>query len=71
MIGNEKTFYVLARSKRSARRAANADWRWYRTWFSDKETALGLLNMPQNSNRYVYSFKVRADIDSVELVKRE
>lgn len=69
-MSNEKTFYVIAKSKRAARRAANADWRWQRTWISDRETALMLVRPPfhQNGER-VYSFKVRADVESVELVR--
>ena len=66
--GNEKTYYVQAKSKRAARRAANADWRWNRTWLSDKYMALVHADMFPKSGS-VYSFKVRADLDSVKLVR--
>jgi hypothetical protein len=67
-MSNEKTYYVIAKSKRAARRAANADPRWERTWMSDKAMAFVLVEqalVPGN----VYSFKVRADVESVELVR--
>lgn len=71
-MSNEKTYYVIANSKRAARRAANADRRWQRTWISDRETALMLTRAPFNSEgQRVYSFKVRADVESVELVRDE
>lgn len=68
-MSNERTFYVIAKSKREARRAANADWRWHRTWISDRETALRLIEPPFDTDRRVYSFKVKADVESVELVR--
>lgn len=67
-MSNEKTYYVIADSKRSARRAANADRRWQRTWMSERETALMLVNTGLVKGK-VYSFKVKADVESVELVR--
>jgi hypothetical protein len=68
-MSNEKTYYVIAKSKRAARRAANADPRWQRTWISDREMALVLIQPPFDNGSRVYSFKVRADVESVELVR--
>lgn len=69
--GNVKTYYVVAKSKRAARRAANADWRWEsgRTWLSDEAMAHVLAEMPgRHPKDKVYSFEVRADIDTVKFV---
>jgi len=67
-LGNTRTFYVTAKSKRSARRAANADWRWYRTWNSNRESVHLLAEQFGNK---VYAFEATADLSSVRLDKRD
>ena len=65
-FGNTRTFYVVAKSKRAARRAANSDWRWHRVWNGSKESVHVLADQFGGN---VYAFEVTADLSSVRLDK--